>query len=373
MQVIFTIILFVLFFFFISAPDVAFEASQKAILLWANTVVPSMLPFLILNGLLSRIGGIAFIGKIFRHPAEKLLKLPGEAAFVLASGYSTGVPVSASVIADLRKANKISREEGNRLLAFGANVSPAFLLSAVSISMLGNETVGSALAMIHYGTNLGLMLLFCILFRTKGNHNAHPYNQGEKKTPPTMEALTDSIFQSLHTIFLIGGMILCFFVLIVFFRTIGIIDIFTTRFHLSTKETQFLTGLFCGFMEITAGSSVIAESNLPFTQQCALISAILAFGGLSATMQIASVIRETDLSLGFYLKYKLLQSGIAWAITLKIPFFTEETFVPTVHTPQSPVIFHMGAMPAWIEYSGTVISLAAILFIFLRFLYARRH
>ena len=98
MQVIFIITLFVLLSFFIAAPDVVFHASQSAVLLWANTIVPSMLPFFILNAMLNSAGGIELIGRCFRLPAEKLLKLPGEAAFVLAAGYSTGVPVSAYLV-----------------------------------------------------------------------------------------------------------------------------------------------------------------------------------------------------------------------------------------------------------------------------------
>lgn len=372
MQVIFTTTLFVLFFFFISAPDIVFEASRNAITLWANTVVPSMLPFFILNGLLNRTGGIAFLGKLLRRPAEKLLKLPGEAAFVLAAGYSTGVPVSASLVADLRRENRISCREGNRLLAFSANVSPAFLLSAVGVSMLGNEAAGPVLAVIHYGTNLGLTLLCCLFFRPEERPHQNQSRQREAQPPSALEALTDSIFQGIRTIFLIGGMILCFFVLIAFFRTLGVIDIFAEKLRLSAKGTQLLTGFLCGFLEITAGSSVIAAGNLAFSQQCALISAILAFGGLSATMQIASVIRKTDLSLGFYLRYKAIQGGIAWAIAQKTPFFTEGAFAPIIGTSPSPEIFHGGAMPSWPGYGG-LIGLAAIFFIFLRFLCARKH
>lgn len=335
MQVIFAITLFVLFLFFISAPSVIFDAAQNAVYLWAHTVVPSMLPFFILNALLNRIGGIELIGRILRRPVEKLWKLPGEAAFILASGYSTGVPVSASLIAELRKKEILSRDEGNRLLAFSANVSPAFLLSAVSVSMLGNEAAGPVLAMIHYGTNLGLMLILCVFSRTRepSSHRRQPV--GELK-PPTMEALTDAVFQSLRTIFLIGGMILCFFILIAVIHHIRLIPFLTTTFHVSPEAAQGINGLFCGFLEITAGASEITRCDLPFSKQCALLSAIMAFGGLSAAMQIASVIRETDLSLGFYLKYKLLQAGAAWVIAQKVPGLTEGAFAPVSEMP-SPI------------------------------------
>ncbi|MBQ6810201.1 MAG: hypothetical protein IJO94_02210 [Firmicutes bacterium] len=304
-----------------------FRASQNAVLLWASTIVPSMLPFFILNTLLHSAGGIELIGKCFRRPAEKILNLPGEAAFILATGYSTGVPVSASLVAELRKNNMLSREEGNRLLAFGANVSPAFLLSAVSISMLGAKELGPYLAAVHYGTNLGLTLLTCLFFRKKFTKTqALPKNSPLKRAPT--EYLTEAIFQSIRTIFLIGGIILCFFILIAFFDTIGLIRMIAEIFDLSEPKQAMVQGLFCGILEITAGSSYLSAAEISDPQKTALISAILAFGGLSALFQIASVIRQTDLSLGFYLKYKIIQGVLAYTISLRLPFFTKETFAP---------------------------------------------
>lgn len=361
MQVIFAITLFVLFLFFISAPSVIFDATRNAINLWAHTVVPSMLPFFILNALLNRIGGIELIGRILRRPVEKLWKLPGEAAFILASGYSTGVPVSASLIAELRKKEILSRSEGNRLLAFSANVSPAFLLSAVSVSMLGNEAAGPALAIIHYGTNLGLMLIFCIFFRTK-ELPSHRRQPGGGLKPPSMEVLTDAVFQSLRTIFLIGGMILCFFILIAVIHHAKLIPFITTIFRASPETTQSINGLFCGFLEITAGASEITRCDLPFSEQCALLSAIMAFGGLSAAMQIASVIRGTDLSLGFYFKYKLLQAGAAWAIAQKAPGLTEGAFAPLSKIPSPSYSLQGGTL---ISETGSYILFLCLLLAFL--------
>lgn len=363
MQVIFIITLFVLLLFFIAVPDVVFHASQNAVLLWANTIVPSMLPFFILNAMLNSAGGIELIGKCFRLPSEKLLKLPGEAAFVLAAGYSTGVPVSASLIAELRKNKVLSREEGNRLLAFSANVSPAFLLSAVSISMLGAKEFGPVLAAVHYGTNLGLTILTCLFFR-KEPIKTQTLQKGPSPKQSSMAYFTEAIFQSLRTVFLIGGIILCFFILIAFFDTIGIIRIIAELFDLSKQEQAMTEGLFCGILEITAGTSALSESAISDPQKTALISAVLAFGGLSAAFQIASVIRQTDLSLRFYLKYKIIQGVLAYTISLRLPFFTKETFSPMISgvwAQTTPSVIHI-PLGTWCYGSIAFLGLMLIIY-----------
>lgn len=365
MQVIFIITLFVLLSFFITAPDIMFQASQKAISLWANAVVPSMLPFFILNALLQAAGGIELIGRCFRRPVKKLLKLPGEAAFILATGYCSGVPTGAAIIAELRKKKILSQKDGNRLLAFGSNVSPAFLLSAVSIAMLGNKALGTNLALIHYGTNFSLMLLTC-LCSGANDRSADISAKSNEIQPISMEIITEAIFQSLRTIFLIGGIILCFFLFIAGILHTGLIRFFADAMQISFRNQQIIEGLLCGILEITAGSSQIAEAHLPLSLKFSLISAILAFGGLSASLQIASVIRHTDLSLGFYLKYKIIQGVLAFAISLQFPFFSEKAFVlvPTggfTQTPPSAI-----HIPFGIWFYMIIVALTLVLIIYQR-------
>ncbi|MBR5329529.1 MAG: hypothetical protein IKV45_04905 [Firmicutes bacterium] len=295
---------------------------------------------------------------------EKFLKLPGEAAFILASGYCTGVPVSAALIADLRQKEVLSQKEANRLLAYGSNVSPAFLLSAVSIAMLGSESTGPLLAAVHYGSNLLLMVVTCFYIKPKDRFISPP--KGDDPLPPfSMDMLSEAIFQSLRTIFLIGGIILCFFILITAVNASDLIGRIAAICNLSDTGEMILDGLICGTLEITAGASCISAAPLSFSLRCSLLSAVLAFGGLSALMQIASVIRHTDLSLGFYLKYKIIQGVLAFAISLLFPVFPEEATAVIsrgfAHTTPSALY-----MPQGIYLYLIMVALALILIIYRR-------
>ncbi|MBR5329133.1 MAG: hypothetical protein IKV45_02895, partial [Firmicutes bacterium] len=181
--------------------------------MWFQTVVPSMLPFFILNHLLSAAGGVQLIGRIFEKPVRKFLKLPGEAAFILATGYSTGVPLSAALIADLRKKDRLSKDRGQRLLAFAANVSPGFLFSAVAVAMLERAEIGLFLAAVHYGSNLILTVL-CTLFSREKQELALIPRHSEETPFSLMSVLTEAVERGLKTVFLIGGIILSFRILI---------------------------------------------------------------------------------------------------------------------------------------------------------------
>ncbi len=324
---IFILTLFVLFLFFLFAPETVFLAAKTSLSLWAGTVVPSLLPFFILNRLLLTGGGIALFGKAMEKPIRFLLKLPGEAAFPLIAGYSCGVPVSATIIADLRKEKIISKSQGNRLLAFCANVSPAFLLSAVAISMLDAGYIGPWLAMIHYGSNLLLTFIAARVYNKEpAERNKHPNPKIPKGS--MSELTTDAIYHSMRTVCFVGGTMLIFFIIIAFFETIGFVPLISKLLHLSQTTSAVVSELCCGFLEITTGTANTASAALPLHLKCTLISGILAFGGLSAAVQIKSTIRETDLSLRFYFFYKAIQAVFALSITafFKLPEKTSAVF-----------------------------------------------
>lgn len=319
-QAIFMLILFILFLFFLTAPGVVFTAAKTAVSLWATTLVPSMLPFFILNEMLTATGGIALLGRLLEKPAQRLLKLPGEAGFVLAAGYSAGVPVSAVLIADLRRQGRLTRSQGNRLLPCAANVSPIFILSAVAVSMLNAESSGAALALIHYGSNLFLTMVVSLFARREKMlpRDAIAKNYAPEETP-LLNILTDAIFRSLKTMVLIGGLILVFFILIAFFKETGIIQLICKICLISREHEEAATALFSGFLEITAGTNAVSLSNLAFPMKLSFISAILAFGGLSALTQVAAQLKDTDLSIVPYFFYKIIQGALAFTVSLFFP------------------------------------------------------
>ncbi|MBQ1252387.1 MAG: hypothetical protein IIY02_05675 [Firmicutes bacterium] len=276
-----------------------------------------MLPFFILSNIITAVGGVSLFGKVWERPVRRFLKLPGEAAFVLAAGYTSGVPVSATIIADLRKKKILTKKQGEHLLAFAANVSPGFLLSAVAVAMLAREEIGLYLAAVHYGTNF-LTMSVCTLFSKKEELPPRQIVSSDVRTSLSLpKIVSDAAEKSISAMLLIGEILLIFRVLCEVIEGFGFIEILCETCCPAAAE-PILTALCRGFLEITTGAeSITALSDaVPFSLVLALLSAVFAFGGVSALMQIASQIRGTDLSLGFYLKYKIIQGVTAFAISL---------------------------------------------------------
>ena len=68
------------------------------------------------------------LGKFCRPFTERLLRFLGESAFVIITGYSTGVSVSAGLIDYPAKKRTIDKGQAEDMLGFCTNVSPLFIL-----------------------------------------------------------------------------------------------------------------------------------------------------------------------------------------------------------------------------------------------------
>lgn len=362
MQAIFTLSLFVFFLFFLLAPGAVFAAAKSAVTLWATTLVPSMLPFFILNEMLSATGGIALLGKLLEKPVQHLWKLPGEAGFVLATGYSTGAPVSAVLIAELRRQGRLTRRQGNRLLPFAANVSPIFILSAVAVSMLNAESSGTALALVHYGSNLFLGTVFSLFARRE---EMLPQVKAAKNNAPQeafLSVLTNAIFRGLKTMTLIGGLVLIFFILISFCKETGLFHLICKLFLIPKEHEAAATALLSGILEITAGSNAVSLTDLGLPLKLTFISGILAFGGVSAMAQIAAQLKDTDLSIVPYFFYKIIQGVLAFAVSLFLPMRIQAAATMPVAEQTSPL---------FLSYFLALLFYA--LFVFIAFILLWRH
>ena len=78
---------------------------------------------------------------------------------------------------------------------------------------------------------------------------------------------------------------------------------------------SYLKLLSIGLLEITTGINQISLSGMEMGIKIALITMITAFGGLSGVAQTKSVINNTRLSIGIYIKSKLLHMLLAFILT----------------------------------------------------------
>ena len=304
----------------LSFPQESFAASKSALELWWKVVLPSLLPFFIISELLISLGAMRYMGKWLEPLMRPLFNLPGSASLAVIMGFTSGFPSGANITAGLRRQGLITRNEGNRLLAFTNNASPLFIMVSVATGILHTPKAGVLLACVHYGCNLCVGILLGIFSRKKQKscHTKRP-PQPDINREPLGTLLKSSAQKAFANITLIGCYLVFFSVIIKMLSVTGIIPLFSLWLGklLAVFGVSPLLGssFASGIWEITLGISQAAESSASFSQTLAACSALISWGGFSVQAQAAAMCSDTDISIKPYLISCFVQMLAAFKLT----------------------------------------------------------
>ena len=316
------VVLLLLFFLLLTPPQAAFDGAMRGIKLWALTLVPSLLPFLILSELLLSCGIVGYLGKFLEPLMRPLFHLPGSCGFGLALGFTSGFPMGASCAASLVRNNLCTPNEAARLAAFTNNSSPLFLLSAVAIGLLGRAEVGLILLLAHYGANFILGLILARFAPLPARQRSTALSLTDK---PLGAILSQSVRQGINSILNIGGFVTLFSVIIALLKDAGFLEIFNQLWqpllHALSFPAGTAQGLSFGFWEMTLGVQEVSFSHSSLLVKLLLISFILGWGGLSVQAQVCAILAQENISGKYFLLLRPLHGLLSALLALPLFYF----------------------------------------------------
>ena len=317
-----------LLIFLLIHPAEALNAARDGMNLWLNTLLPTLLPFLILTGILIRTGSIE---KLLGHASpvwKTLFGLSPWGAYAFFSGLLCGYPMGAKLTSDLYGSKKLGKREAEYLLSFSNNPSPAFVLSYLCNSCLKNKADAFlVLAVLLFAAFLNMLIFRFLVFRNittndivskaaccremtacseTGSKSLSLSKRKEtsKDTSPVV-VIDVSIMNGFETMARLGGYILLFSVLA------GAI-----QFYWPFAQNSLCLPL--GLLEVTTGLSILSSSGLAFPVLFVISVSVTAFGGLCVMAQTKSLLHR-DLSILPCFLGKLVHAvlaGIIACITL---------------------------------------------------------
>lgn len=283
-------------------PEKSFRASCDGVTLWFNTVLPSLLPFIILSGLLIQMG---FLDRLLKRPNPwccRLLGLSPAGAYALLLGLLCGYPMGAKITADLYACRRIDRPEADYLLAISSHASPMFLITFVVYGILQRPSLLLPFLLIFYSSAMLAALVFRIRFHRFGlGVSAYKNEVSAAGSPGAL--LDTSIMNGFEIIVRLGGYIILFSIYGALLRTL-------------LAPLPAAQAVLSGIIEITTGITCIRQSGLSAPVRLVLILACSTFGGLSTLAQTNCVIAESGLNLKIYLQGKLLQTLFTLLLSL---------------------------------------------------------
>ena len=293
------------------------SAAKNGLVLWANSVVPSLFPFFVATELLSHTNFTFYLGKLLNKFMKPLFNIRGEGSFAFIMGIISGYPVGAKIAANFREKNICSKEECERLLSFTNNSGPLFIIGTVGITMFGNSTIGFLLLITHILASITVGIIFRFWkHNSKNKYDNTNYNLNSNKDIKLSELggiIGNSISSSINTILLIGGFVVLFSVIISILQTSHLLNVFSSftnpLLNVLNIPYDFSAGIISGFFELTNGLNIVC--NIPqkkLSINIIIASFLLGLGGLSVLLQVWSTISKTDLSIKPYILGKLLHA-----------------------------------------------------------------
>ena len=302
-QLLFTALSLYLIFLMLRYPALSLEYASTGLTLWFTKMVPTLLPFMILSGIMIRMNLTErFVGLL--HPLlHRIYGTSRNGSYTIIMGFLCGFPMGARIVGELYEQHKLSREESALLLSFCNNIGPIYFLSYV-VPTLGIDRPGRPFLLM-YGIPLlyGLLLMRIrpMMTRTVSSCENHPEVRSLRAEHPgscsLLAAIDASVLSGLIGIARLGGYM-------VFFNLLNIV--FQPFQHVNTN----ILNIYRCLLEITSGIDCSGRS----INYAILI--LLPFGGFSCIAQTYSMIRQTDLSLRPYVYHKTVQTAVTAACYL---------------------------------------------------------
>ena len=294
------ICLFTLFLIVFSNTNLS--AAKKGLSLWANSVVPSLLPFFITTELLGYTNIISILGKMLNKLMRPIFNVPGEGAFPFIMGIISGYPVGAKIVADFKKQGLCSSIEAERLIAFTNNSGPLFIVGTVGIGLFKDTKTGILLLITHLLACITVGILFR-WWKSSKNKRSSSFIESSNNLPSRI---------SLSNL----GEVLLFSVVISILNSSGCLELIANflspilnAFGLSSK---YIKGIIIGLIELTNGvCSIALIASKSISTNIIICAFLLGFGGISVALQVLSITSKNGISIKPYLLGKLLQGLFA--------------------------------------------------------------
>ena len=289
----------------------ALESARAGLALCARVIVPSLLPFFVLSALMSAMGIPARLGRSAAPAMSVLFGVSGSGAAAFLLGICGGYPLGAATVGALVRDGSVSREEGERLLAFCNNSGPAFILGAAGVGIFGSAEIGLKL----YAAHVLSAAAVGVLFRRPGPRVPLPPSAAGSE-PRFSAALPEAVRSAVSTVLTVCGFVVTFTVLTGVLDASGFFPARVGRTAVLTRQgLRFSRALLTGALELGSGIGAL-EGLSPTGGNLALCAFLIGWGGVSVHLQTAAVIAGTGMKTARHTAGRLLCGLFSAALML---------------------------------------------------------
>ena len=297
-------LVFIFAFMFLKFPQETGNGIKSGLSLCFSSVIPSLFPFMIISSFFSESSLCSIFASAFKRATRLIFDLPGICTSVILFSMFGGFPVGASMTGSLFEKKLISNSQAQRLLMFCVCPGPAFVISAVGVSMLGSKKGG---IIIYVSLVISALLTgFISRFLVEEDKNEELFLNTPVKKGSYSQALVNSVSKSIGSIIHICGWIALFSALI------SLNDVLIRNNNIKEMLTCIL--------EVTNGCKASA-GKIPLS----FIAGIIGWGGICTHFQIMPDVIKIKMKLWLFALFRFINAVISTVVCrlLVLAFPTE--------------------------------------------------
>lgn len=258
-------------------------STMKVLTTFSKTILPALLPFLILNQLIIKLGIIDLLAYLLQYISYPLFKISGKGASIIIIGLLNGFPSSAIFTSLMIKNNQLKKEEAQRLINYIFFPSISFLFVIINNNLNNSIFFTYLMLSLYLG---GFINLYLSSFKIKEKEEHTTFSQ-------TLTIIKEKLNTFIFTNDLKESIVYSFNTLI---NLLGIIIIFSIPCNLLNKIiTNYSSLFFQGLLEFSIPSINLSLTNLNKKTITLLLSVILSFSGFSSIIQATLFINDSSL------------------------------------------------------------------------------
>ena len=283
-------------------PDVSVTGAASGLLVWFNSVLPSLFPFMVLTGLLIRLDMLKRLSSLLSRKRTGKCKSV-TFLFTALIGLLCGYPMGLKTVAELKASKQLEPRQASLLISFANQPGPMFILGYALPACDPNKKYANSFLFAFYGSVILTALFFSALKRitVRRSQGINDHTSTTAEVIPTnktsfFRVFEDTILSSMITLTKIGGYMMFF-------------SLITAILKASFPTHPDIILVFGGLMEMTSGISetgILPEFIKPY-----FVLGFISFGGLCVTAQSFSLGQLENKEQCRYLAAKVLQTILA--------------------------------------------------------------
>lgn len=298
------------------SPDTAAQAVRRGLGTCAAVIIPSLLPFFFVSGLLSALGIPQLLAAKCGKFLERFLGVSGLACAPLLMGLTGGYPIGAAAVAELVRSGELSPREGEKMLPYCNNTGPAFIIGTAGSAVFASAGAGFLLYLSHAVAAIAATALF--------SGKKEPFllkNEVFLRDFEFSEILPNCVKNSVTNVLNICGFVIFFSIVTAFLEHFGMFTYLSGEMAAQLGlELHFCRSLLTGLLEL--GSGIASMAGLSASPaNLALASFILGFGSLSVHCQTLAVTAGTNMKCARHFAGRIVHGSISALFTFVFAHF----------------------------------------------------